>query len=70
MRGRLGNMGVVGEHDGDRLADEADLVEREDRLVVECRAVIRVGNDCADVLAGDDAVHARKFLLLPLCRST
>ncbi len=31
----LGDMGIARNHRGDRLADEAHLVEREDRLIVE-----------------------------------
>ena len=42
QRGRfLGDMRIGGEHHRDRLADIVHLVEREDRLVVEGRAVVR-----------------------------
>ena len=36
---RLGDMRVCGQHHGDRLADKMHLVDREDRLIVEGRAV-------------------------------
>ncbi len=47
LRRLLGHMRVVGQHHGDRLADITHLVERQDRLVVEGRAVIGVGDDRA-----------------------
>ena len=62
MRGRLGDMRIGGEHHGDRLADEAHLLHRQDRLVVERRPVIRIGNHLDDVVDGDDAEHARHLL--------
>ena len=46
----LGDVRILGQHHGDRLADMAHLVEREDRLVVEGRAVIGLGDDLADIL--------------------
>jgi hypothetical protein len=52
------------QHQRDRLAGVAHLAEREYGLIVERRPVVRVGNDGADVLARDDAVHA----LDGLCR--
>ena len=45
MHRLFGDVRVDGEHHGDRLADVAHLVEREDRLIVERRAVIRLGDD-------------------------
>ena len=53
--GSFGNMRIGGEHDRDRLADKADLVHRQDRLIVERRAVIGIGDDFNDILRGDDA---------------
>ncbi len=58
-RGLVGDMGVLGEHHGDRLADVVHLVDREDRLVVERRAVIGVRDDLAHVLGGHHPVDAR-----------
>ena len=43
LDGGLGDMGVGGDHYRDRLADEAHLVDGQDRLVVERRAVIGIG---------------------------
>ena len=54
----VGDMRIGGQHDRDRLADIMHLVERQDRLVVERRAVIGIGDDRLDVLAGIDAEHA------------
>ena len=56
------DMGIGGEHDGDRLADEAHFVDGQDRLVVERRPVIGIGDDLADVIRGDDAENAGDFL--------
>ena len=58
VRRLLGDVRIGREHDRDRLADVAHLVDREDRLVVERRAVVRLGDDGADVVGGDHAVHA------------
>ena len=41
-------MRIGGEHDRHRLADIAHLADREDRLVVEGRAVIGLRDDLAD----------------------
>ena len=49
-RGLLGDMGVLGEHHRDRLADVVHLADREDRLVVERRAVIGMRDDLAHVV--------------------
>ena len=64
LRGRLGDVRIGSEHDGDRLADEAHLLHRQDRLVVESRPVIRIGDDFDDILRGDDAEDAGH---LPRC---
>ena len=57
--GLVGDMGVARQHDGDRLADIAHLADRQDRLVVEGRPEIGIGDQLADVLGGVDAVDAR-----------
>ena len=59
LRRLLGDVRVGGQHDRHWLADEPHLVDRQDRLVVERRAVIGIGDHLADVVGGDDAVHAR-----------
>ena len=53
LRGRLGDVRIGSEHDGDGLADEAHLLHRQDRLVVESRPVIRIGDDFDDILRGN-----------------
>ena len=58
LRRLLGDVRIGGEHDRDRLADVVHLVDREDRLVVEGRAVIGLGDDLAHVLGCDDAIDA------------
>ena len=50
LRRLLGDVRIGRQHDRDRLADIVHLVDREDRLVVERRAVIRLGDDLAHVL--------------------
>ena len=60
LRRLFGDMRIVGDDGGDRLADIVHLVQREDRLVVEGRPVIGIGDDLADILAGIDAVDAGK----------
>ena len=50
-------MRIVGQHQRHRLADKADLVQRQHRLIVKGRAIIRIRNERKHVLAGDDAVH-------------
>ena len=62
LRRLLGDVGIGGEHHGDRLADEVHLVDRQDRLIVECRAVIGLRDDLAHVLDGDDAIDAGHLL--------
>ncbi len=64
LHGALGDVGIVREHDGDRLADIANFFQRQDRLVVKGGAVIRVGNEFLDVVAGDDGEDA----VLGACR--
>ena len=61
-RGLVGDMGILGEHHGDRLTDVMHLVDREDRLVVERRAVIGVRDDLAHVLRRHHPVDARHRL--------
>ena len=55
--GLFGDVRVGREHHRDRLADVAHLVESEDRLVVERRAVIGFGNDLQNVAGSDDVVN-------------
>ena len=55
---RVGDVRIGREHDRDRLADMAHLVDGEDRLVVEGRPVIGLGDDGLDVVGGDDALDA------------
>jgi hypothetical protein len=62
MRRGFGNMGIGREHHGDRLADETHLVDGENRLVVEGRPVIGIGDHLADVVGGNDAENAGNFL--------
>ena len=59
---RLGDVRVGGHHDRDRLADEAHLVDRQDRLVVERRAVIGIGDHLADIVGGEHAMNAGNLL--------
>jgi hypothetical protein len=61
LRGALGDMRVAGQHHGDRLADMAHLVQRQDGLIVKRRAVIRFGDNFSNILAGDDAMDAGDF---------
>ena len=58
----VGNVRVGGDHGGDRLADEAHLLVRQDRLVVEGRPVIGIGDHLHDVVDGDDMEDARHLL--------
>ena len=62
LRRLLGDMRIGGEHHRDRLADVAHLVDRQDRLVVECRPVIGLRDDLAHVVDGDDAIDAGHLL--------
>ena len=58
VRRFLRHVRVGGEHHRDRLADVADLVHREHGLVVERRAVIRVGHDFLQIGGAHHAMHA------------
>jgi hypothetical protein len=62
LHGLLGHVRIGRQHHGDGLADEAHLLVREDRLVVERRAVIGVRNDGLDVVDRDDAIDAGDLL--------
>jgi hypothetical protein len=55
----VGDMGIARQHGGDRLADVAYLVDGEDRLIVESRAVIRLRDQLLYILPGDDAKNSR-----------
>ena len=54
----FGDMGIGGYDHRDRLADEAHLVDCQNGLVVECRAVIGIGDHLKDVVGGEDAMNA------------
>ena len=58
LRRLLRDMRIARQNRGHRLADIADFVESEDRLIVKGRPVIGLRNELADILAGDDAMHA------------
>ena len=58
----LRHMRIGSEHDRDRLADIAHLVQGEYWLIVECRPVVRFRNDFLDVLPGHHAVDTRQRL--------
>ena len=62
LRRFLGDMGIGGQHHRDRLADIVHLVDRQDRLIVEGGAVIRLRDDLAHVLRGDHAIDAGHLL--------
>ena len=57
----FGDMRIACQHHRDRLADMAHFVERQNRLIVESRAVIRLGDKLLDIGAGDDAIDAGKL---------
>ena len=61
LRRFLCHMRIVGEHHRNRLADVPHLLQRQDRLIVERRSVIRIGDELEDVLAGDHRMHAREL---------
>ena len=66
----LGDVRIGGDDGGDRLADEAHLLVREDRLVVERRPVIGTLQHLHHVVDGDD-VQRRPAPSSPRwCRST
>ena len=58
LRRLLGDMRIGRKHHGNRFADKMHLADGEDRLVVEGRAVIRLGDHFADVVAGVNGEHA------------
>ncbi len=58
LRCGRGDVRVIGEHDRDWLAGETHLAERQDRLVMERRAEIGVGDDGEDILANYHRMHA------------
>ena len=62
LDGSVRDMRIGGEHHRDRLADEAHFVHGQDRLIVERRAVIGIGDHLDDVFGSDDAEHAGDFL--------
>ncbi len=57
----LGDVRIGSQHDRHRLADIIYFVDGEDRLIVEGRSVIGIGDDLAHVLGGDDAVDPGHF---------
>jgi hypothetical protein len=64
LRRLLGDVRIAGEHDRDRLADIMHLADGEDRLVVEGRSIVGVGDHFAHVVAGvdgEDAGHLARF---------
>ena len=70
LRRLLGDVRIAGEHDGDRFADIMHLADGEDRLIVEGRPVIGIGDHFAHVVAGVDGEDAGNFTALRWCRST
>ena len=58
VRRLLRDVRIGGEHHRHRLADIVHLAVGEDRLVVEGRAVERIGDDLLDVVDGDHAIDA------------
>ena len=62
LHGLLGDMRIAGDDGGDRLADEAHLLVRQDRLIVEGGAVIGSADHLPHVVDGDDVQHARHLL--------
>jgi hypothetical protein len=58
--GLLGDVWIGGKHQGHRFADVAHLLDREHGLVVERRAVVRIGHDAGHVPGGQHAMHAGK----------
>ena len=51
-------MRVHSQHHCDWLAGVTHFVQCEYRLIVKCRAVVRLGNHLADIFAGVDREHA------------
>ncbi len=58
----LGDVRIGGDHDRHRLPDEAHLLVRQDRLIMERRTVIRIGQYLHHVVDGDDMQHAWHLL--------
>jgi hypothetical protein len=54
----LRDVRIARQNGRDRLADIANLVKCEDRLIAKGRAVIGLGNELANILAGHDAMYA------------
>jgi len=54
----LGDVGVSGEYRSDRLADEPYLLVGEDRLIMERRPIVGIGQHLQYVVDGDDVKHA------------
>ena len=57
-RGLFGHLRIGREHDGDRLAGEADLAVGEDRLIVKSGPIIGMRDDRTHVVDRDHAIHA------------
>ena len=62
LRRRFGDMRISGQHQRHRFTDVMHLVDRQNWLVVEGRAVIRLGDQFADVGRGVDRINARHCL--------
>ena len=58
----LGDTTVGSKHDRDRLAGKTDFAVRQDRLIVKSGTVIRMRNDLADVIDGNDPIDALERL--------
>ena len=52
----FGHVRILRQRHGDRLAGIPYFFERENRLIVKCRAVVWIGNEPADVVAGDHRI--------------
>ena len=53
----LRHVRIGGQHYRHWLSDVANFLQSQNRLIVKCRAVIRVGNQCANVFARDDGFN-------------
>src|SRR4051812_27723120 len=58
----LSDVRICGKYRSDRLADKSYLLVGEDRLIMERRPIIRVGQYLQYVVDRDDVEHARYFL--------
>ena len=56
----LGDMRILRQRHGDRLAGIAHFLERQNRLIVKCRTVVRIRNEPADIVPGDHRINALK----------